>query len=195
MVKCKDCGLVMVREKESTSCMELDDFTRGTGHATDLISRKGHYVPRCLVLAHDLASEFLPEGAQSNEAQKIFLKVLTDDRECGSFTPWLPGFTPKEHVQMVNDRALREEIEQRRRNDEAARIIAAENNEAARLLAAKNEECRRNRDWNWSVGQMIVQVILAAILAAILAVIVEPWKERAKQSVQPAPTAETVPLR
>lgn len=184
----------MVREKESTSCMELDDFTRGTGHATDLINRKGHYVPLCLVLAHDLASEFLPQDPYT-QMHKIFLKVLMDERECGSFTPWLPGFTPKEHVQMVHDKALREEIEQRRRNDESARIIAAENNEVARLLAAKNEEYRRNRDWNWSVGQMIAQVILAAILAAILAVIVEPWKEKAKQSVQPAPTVETVPSR
>lgn len=184
MVKCKDCGLVMVREKETTSCMELDEFTRATGHATDLTSRKGHYVPRCLVLAHDLALEFLPEGTHSNEAQKIFLKVLTDDRKCGSFTPWLPGFSPKEHVQMVHDRALREEIEQRRHRDEAAR-----------LLAADNEQNRRNRDWNWNAGQMAVQVFVAAILAAFLAVIVEPWKERAKQGVQSAPAVETVPSR
>lgn len=45
--------------------------------------------------------------------------VLHHQRECAKFNPWKPGFSPKEHKEMIAAERLEEIAEERRKSDRA----------------------------------------------------------------------------
>lgn len=176
MVKCADCGFLSAHNFEDGSLMEVLAESRRTGRPPIRSGNRSyvyHNIPVCFVDAHDLQSE---AGA---EAPDNFKRVVNAERECKSCEPWKRGRSPREHLQMVENRTLvewqekrlREDREAQDRRDEAARQAAQKSKEDDRAW----QEARRQDDrvwqrkqerWRWVIS--LGGIVLGAILGYFL---------------------------
>jgi ferric-dicitrate binding protein FerR (iron transport regulator) len=95
MVKCADCGYLGVRHPETLELVGPSHQQRETGALTGTL--RGQMFldeqPICAVGAFDLWRETAaqPDGA---------LRVMQKPRDCLKSTEWIPGLSPKEHIDM-----------------------------------------------------------------------------------------------
>jgi hypothetical protein len=85
--------------------------------------------------------------------------VLQKERNCGSFTPWIQGFTPKEHKEMLDAKEMREWQAEQREKDRAWQ-------EEQRKFDREWQESQKKADRRWHAKM----VVLAAVLGAIVSV-------------------------
>ena len=187
MVKCKECGFLSVGSGEGDSPPPTPGY-RQTGRRTGGDSNP---TPHCLLLAQNLEGEFTRQqtpGQTAADSHGVALTVISTERQCDSYFPWHPGFTPKEHIQMQLAAQLKQEIEDRR--------IADEERGERRLREDKErDDARREADRVWQAKQEDIRfrrsVILGvglAVLAGILTLLAEPWKGK------PEPLPPNVPV-
>ena len=174
---------------KETECehVEVGQPCRESGEVTGRLTAGSQPIFECVVSAADLNAEMKEALRVSQSNHRVaLLAVMNRDRSCPKFFQHRRGFTPKEHVQMM----LTEEMVQAQRN-----LLAEEKkaNDERRKEDARVAEERRKSDRRWNIGQAAVLAVFTAILAAVLAVLVEPWKERAKQGVQPVVQTGVVP--
>jgi hypothetical protein len=111
MVKCAECGYLGVRHIGTQELVSPSADQRATGEPPGGPERIGpagvlDVVPVCAVGAWDLPKEFTAHNRPANEntivrhrASAAAAKtVMQEDRRCPQVTPWLPGLTPKEHI-------------------------------------------------------------------------------------------------
>src|SRR5205823_319048 len=80
---------------------QVDEDARESGMLPPSADGSGLTVaplPRCFVRAADLIAECREVGGE-NPA----LAVISRDRDCSGYTKWHPGYTPKEHRDMLFD--------------------------------------------------------------------------------------------
>jgi len=138
MVRCVECGLLTARHRETRECQEVEQPTRETGTLTG-----PHELPlTCFVHAQRIDVEFHEHKKQGGEGNlpRVTLEVIEQQRECGQFTPWHPGSSPKEHAEMVREELLRKSIADREAADRAWR---AEQDEKRREAEAAQKEADR----------------------------------------------------
>lgn len=97
-VTCAACGFFAVRHLESQLLVSPGAAQRKSGHPPGGPNAKCAVgtVPFCAVnseAAHEHGVEYTPPAE--------FVKIAKSTRECGAFTKWLPGLTPKEHLDMA----------------------------------------------------------------------------------------------
>lgn len=126
MVRCADCGYLAQRRTEDRMLLDAEDNYRRTAgvpslkHAPELLYEE---IPICFVRAINFR-EAISDGYDRYDSTRA-LTVIKSPRECGFFTKWHQGFTPKEHYEMMLEekRLLRqkelEESDRRWRCDEA----------------------------------------------------------------------------
>jgi len=136
MAKCVECGFLAVRNIETRSLEEVEFESRRSG---DFAGRY-YYIPICFAMVADYGEELkqlrnLPENAtrQNEIGEEIWPKwedlrktVFSKERKCESFTRWQQGFTPKEHMEMINRKEMlewQEKQEKRHSRDEWFRYI------------------------------------------------------------------------
>jgi hypothetical protein len=143
-VRCADCGFLAVRNSSSKTLHEAESYARETGHLLQYYE-KG---PVCFVGAFRLDDEM--HGMDSAE----FLRVISKERDCPRFYPWVQGFTPKEHQAMLRDETLLKWQEERREADRRWQ-------QEQRDKDQQRQEQQRRRDRVWQ----IINIFLAASLA------------------------------
>jgi len=126
----------------------------------------------CIVVAHDLRREVLElHHADANQRER---EVLMRERACGKFKDWLPGFTPKEHVQMVLSERAIQIAEERKQADECRaeerRRTDEQRAEERRVADLRREDDRRQQDRQQEAANRRSDIrwrIWLAILAAV----------------------------
>lgn len=133
-VRCRDCGLLCSRDKYTGMLGEVSEEERASGAFRD----SGD--PICLALQANLADEAaaLKRGRKNLNT----LDVITLDRHCGEFFAWKPGFTPKEHKEMLFQLELKKMQDEQRAKDLAR--------EEQRI---REEERRHREDLAWREKQ------------------------------------------
>ena len=111
MVKCCACGFLCV-SGNTHELVEVPEDWRESGqipqHLYDL-------TPRCFVKAMPLKAEMRPVTKAEDWTQN-FLLIINKERACSKFTSWQQGYTPKEHQDMLQEKAILEfQAEQRER--------------------------------------------------------------------------------
>jgi hypothetical protein len=162
-----------LRNLDTSNLDEVEVEIRNTGASQALSSRQDrqgnqlyHLRPFCFVRAYSLFEE-----------QGNFLDVINKDRECDRFEAWQQGFTPKEHLEMIN-------LQEERKAREA---FAREEREWKREEREVWEKARRE-DLKWKADQdaasrkqfrneMIVLVTCAlfAAFASMAGSIIQAW--------------------
>jgi len=110
MAKCSECGFLAVRNTKSRQLEETEQDIRETGVIERLFddSERVHEIgsgypryepPLCFIGAIDLRTE---TGKYGEGTQERIKSAINEERECGSFTQWQQGFTPKEHREMID---------------------------------------------------------------------------------------------
>jgi hypothetical protein len=179
MVRCADCGFVGVRDQETKTLLELDQDARAKGklpgHLLGSALLEGKVVmigqPRCFMVAFDLLDECKNIGGEN-----AALAVIQVERQCPSFTQWHPGYSPKEHREMlfrIEEKKLdilqrekdREAEETRRQNDRKAEETRRENDH-------KREELRNARDRKFQLANTLISALAGAVFGGIVAWIV-----------------------
>ena len=70
--------------------------------------------PLCFVHSHDLRAEIIVQMEQPDPGRS--LAVISNPRECASFSSWVQGFSPKERLEMIHAEQLQTfQAEQRER--------------------------------------------------------------------------------
>ena len=119
MVICADCGYLGVRHPGTHELVGPDEYQRQTGlptrSAIPSVGSMGENVsdgetvlgiiPTCAVGAWSLERYY--RGGNDNAARCCAAKeVIQRERDCSKFTPWIPGLTPKEHIDMLATREM-----------------------------------------------------------------------------------------
>jgi len=115
LVRCTDRGFLAVRDVQTRELMETEvgmrkTWTLPTIHNTP--SSRYDEKPICFAREYCLDEEI---GSYTRER---VVAVIEKERKCDPFIAWQHGFTPKEHQEMKNMELLKQEIEQRRQDDE-----------------------------------------------------------------------------
>lgn len=159
MARCAACGFLSVRNHDSGELHDVDQHYRETGDA----GNQSYPGPVCFVSASSLDQE-VREKAPAGEANKI-LWVVQRERPCDKEFGWVPGLSPKEHLQRKHAMDLlrmQEEIRERDRQ-------------------WQSEEKVRDRRWNLKVSLIsgaagaAVGSIITAVVAAVVAAMTKWW--------------------
>lgn len=153
MVRCENCGFLCLR-KNTQELVETPQVTREKGE----LNRDGYEgtherQPVCFVMAFSLKGEIKPDSGHAQE----FKRIITADRDCTSWVQWQEGYTPKEHKEMVDQKALREWQQEQRRKDQAR-------DDALRAEMRNWQERQALRQW----GLSVVTALLSASVGAML---------------------------
>ena len=137
MVKCGDCGFLALRNSYTGALDEADEGFRESGTASRIrrdlsVVPTDSYIepflypyqgaPLCFARAINLAREL-------SRLNRPVLDIISQERDCLSFTPWEHGFTPKEHREMLERHEAQE--------NEKRRDLAIQRREDARDITAK----------------------------------------------------------
>lgn len=126
-VKCADCGLLAVVRECDYSLAEVPQEFRETGTVNIRTwVQKFHAYPLCVARAVKFQDEH-PDGpqrhAKSINGPELVQPILNKVRSCDSFVEWTQGFSPREHIEMINQEKQiawereREEIIDRRERE------------------------------------------------------------------------------
>jgi hypothetical protein len=143
MVKCADCGYLTVRNRKSRQLEETEQHIRETGIIEIVFDDSGRFheigsgypryePPLCFIGAIDLRPE---TGKYGEATQERIKSAINKERECGSFTQWQQGFTPKEHREMMDrERMLKWQEEREQKDKEWREKLQRENRQETRKL-------------------------------------------------------------
>ena len=126
-VKCIDCGFLTLRRWTDKQFVEADNEYRKTTSLPDSGPPIVHeHMPLCFRRQTDLRKEI---GQAANDKfdvkQKDILSIIQKARLCHGFRKWCQGFTPKEHLEMLDREEWRRWQADESRKNRNARIIEA----------------------------------------------------------------------
>jgi len=131
MPKCSDCGLLAVwLPSPNAEFREASLQFRESAYFSQADHQGVSYHARCFVRAQDLSQEVLRWKKGGDPDALATLRTIDADRVCQSFTPWLQGFSPKEHAEMQFHETLRSE--QRRHEERSLQFHETLRNEQRR---------------------------------------------------------------
>lgn len=128
MAKCQKCGFLAVWDVRviNGSFEEAPEFYRYNGRPQALIKpRWTECEPRCFIQKAALPFEITLLMDKGGEWAPSVLNVLEKERTCGGFTKWMPGYSPKEHKQMLDTQNMIREQNFRHSISLAIALIAA----------------------------------------------------------------------
>jgi hypothetical protein len=118
--------------------------------------------------------------------ENIAFRVIAMHRDCDEFTPWMQGFTPKEHVEMQQEQAR---LHWQERREEADRRWREEQADQAHRW--RQDDQRSEARWRW-FELLVMAVIVTGVsgFAQIAAALIErgswfPDKPTETKAVQP----------
>lgn len=103
MVKCADCGFLASRLRQTRDLVETEIRLRESWNQFIAMGSSNLYAlrPVCFVRAADFEVEMggppIPPAPDA----------INRERDCDKFTPWMQGFSPKEHKEMLSDAEMK----------------------------------------------------------------------------------------
>jgi hypothetical protein len=121
MAQCSKCGFLAVWMLKEYKFREASKYFRDNGKPENVTEVYSEYQPQCFVQKFDLAKE----AKDGQEYRTVVKGVIKKDRTCNVTTPWIQGFSPKEHKEMLLTESMLET--QRRHADRSlwVAIVAA----------------------------------------------------------------------
>lgn len=108
MPKCADCGYLTALQYHPRMLIEVDRDFRRTGNVPPDTQRNARELhrrsPQCFVSAFDLEAE---HEKLASDSPASTLAVISCERNCTEFQPYLPGFSPKEQREMYDRQWMR----------------------------------------------------------------------------------------
>jgi hypothetical protein len=159
MPRCVDCGFLTLKHAQEEEYVAASRYFRDTGNRPNRFSG-GPLL--CLIEVIDLHSEVCKLPPESGNRE---LKVIHSDNQCKRFCPWVQGFTPTEHVEMMHAARMEELAEERRKNE-------AESHARLLQMQMDREDARDNNARKWQLFLAILSAVFGiggVILGAYLA--------------------------
>lgn len=153
MAKCSECGFLAIWNKNERSFSEAYQEFRKAAPYEDLLMFNA-VVPSCFVRRLNLEAETW-ENDSISQLPTLELKIkaiLDEPRSCDGFTPWLQGFHPKEHKQMLLNEAMLESQRAHERNS---------------LQVAQNSLSVAQSNFKVAIGALLLS-LAATIITAII---------------------------
>jgi hypothetical protein len=149
VVRCADCGFLACRDVHTRQLEETEQEIRDEGGSV-IAWNTGKTVakfepPICFMRSTDY--KVIP--FQLHVDNNVVKAEIQRERSCEHFTPWIQGFTPKEHREMIDREAWRTWREDRE--------------EADRVWQQKRDE----RDWKWRIFELVVLVLSAGLFTLL----------------------------
>lgn len=135
MVKCSECGFLASRNLQTRQLEETEPEIRSEGALSIAWNTEKPFntyePPICFMQVSDFKAipYSLQFVLQRDEEKKKVLSEIQRERECKSFTTWIPGSTPKEHQEMIDREARlrwqteREEADKKWRSKQEWRLV------------------------------------------------------------------------
>jgi len=112
MVRCADCGFLCVRRHSDRQLCEVEADIRKTWHIPIEDKRRIYRdLPLCFVRKADLQA-----GGDADKPATV-LRIIQAERECDGFTPWHQGYSPREHKDMLDAKAMQAWMVEQRNSD------------------------------------------------------------------------------
>jgi hypothetical protein len=174
MARCADCGFLSVR---STSTHDLHEV-RANWRETGGVPREYISEPRCFVRAIRLEDE---RPSPETGEQSGFVEIIGRERNCPKFFPWMQGYNPRDHLDMLHEKTLRElEAKQRERDQqwqaeqrqkdkewqEEQRRQDAEHQRQQKEEERRWQEAQKRRDRIWQAFYLFVGAALGVAVPA-----------------------------
>ena len=159
MVKCKDCGLLGVRQNYDGEVVEATDLVRSEGKHEALPAKFVCYASSASFpdINHASKHRFSDNGPEKQEAVDANLNAITTDIDCLVHQDWSQGKTPKEHEEMLN----RQIIQQLQINQEK---------HAQQIAALSETHHQENKSDKWLQLWIHIAVTIFGIIASAVAV-------------------------
>ena len=133
MVECASCGFLALRNTRERTWLECEDKYRISAQVAewrwdDDRLDEDTFLPSCFAGVPDLAIDLYDAlkkeptaittaWEESKWKRETMLGILNKGRYCSEFTPWIRGFSPKEHREMMDrDKMLRWQREESNAN-------------------------------------------------------------------------------
>ncbi len=168
--RCSTCGFLAKhaqptgRQLPTPTYYEFEEHERALGaafaHVPDTWVGEVPTEPACFRHVINVWEEMAPalgSGLEKSEAARL---VIAAARHCDRWTPYTPGFTPKEHLEELRTASLEEE----RRSWE-------ERQEQDRRGFEADLEAR-SRKTSWIIGGAALVLALAGVSAAIVQIVI-----------------------
>ena len=98
--RCSECGLMGIRSDGERKLIEAEWLLREEGQPPS--SGVSERLPECLVRAGLEQREF------AGREQKHVKETVNRDRHCDRFTTWIPGHSPRQHLEMIELEEIRQ---------------------------------------------------------------------------------------
>lgn len=163
-VKCADCGFLAVRHFQTRELMDAEHDLRVNGAIRRIMLFPGReesvYEEYPVCFANAIIFRDDEEmGTQTNPAKRA--ECINKQRNCGKFTTWRQGFTPKAHQEMI----WSEESLKIQRETHAAELKWRED-QADRDHKWRKEEAAWRKKELWVMGVIVTLVSVAAQIAS-----------------------------
>lgn len=183
MVKCAGCGFLAVRHKQTRQLLDAELLLRERGYLleTDPVTGTTAYEPYPICFVQKLNFRIV---VGNNPTEAILSATVREPRECDGFTEWQQGFTPKEHLEMIQEKDRlawqkeREDADREFQSQQVARAEQFQADEAARADKRHKDDIDlygRGQRAEW--WRLFAAVVLGAILASGV-----PWFVKGKTS-------------
>ena len=191
-VKCANCGYLAARHKQTRQLLDAEPLLRELGHIPSFVSAGLDAIydphPVCFRSVIDFYKEM---GVTDNQDKRR--DVIQADRECEEFIRWRPGFTPKEHWEMIQEADRLMWQVQREADDRAERD--RRDQQARDFQASQAEQARRHQNRSLAVSAVAVGVAILGLIANTLigglkkppTIIVQPTTASSQEETQPTP--------
>jgi hypothetical protein len=214
MPKCSECGLLAVWRVTPSQLEEASQHFRDGGKHENIEDDEGKYQPKCFVrewTLHAEAKETQSKSQDSTEAGRYaphVKHVIQAERPCSQFTPWLQGFSPKEHVEMKSQADLRKQQRCHENRSLSVAVLAVAisaagiiygakiNHDAAEIEAAATRDSARQQieaiDRQTTI-QIQAQKELTQMQIDAQKAMAPPASATTQPDTNPAPPAKTQP--
>ena len=172
-VHCKDCGFLAIRRKETREIVEVEgqirhaaEFPGEPMYSKFLVWKDPTYESRPLCFAREHHLDVAPlEREAEHERESRFMVMIGATRDCDSFTPWIQGFTPREHREMLDRKLILDWQEDQAKKDREWRERQADDD---RKWREKESALARNanRIHFWEIV-IIAAIAIGAIIAQV----------------------------
>lgn len=172
MVKCKDCGLLGIRDGYTDGdVVEASEFSRETGKHNSGPAKFvcGASSPDFPVITHASIDRIFDIGPEKEEAIQANLDAITADHECSSRQRCRPGNAPKEIEEMVTKDAFNKlQIDFQQWQKDHAGDMKNLTRQIGALKETHHQENRTDTQWRFWLTLGVSILALIASLSAHL---------------------------
>ena len=161
MVKCTDCGLLAVRNTKTRELEETESEFRERHKipASEVHRNFQRHLEMPLCLAGvNLLDDSKAKMPKNNPGWQQVITAMQRERLCEYWTKWRIGFTPKEHIEMIDRKMMLEY--QERREDADRKFRKDIEDKAEERHKVQMQTLRSGLRWEIIVFGLIVTLVL-----------------------------------